>query len=54
MTTFMELRVGDIIATGTPEGVGMGMNPQRFLKAGDIIELDVEKLGTQKQKVINF
>ncbi len=52
MTKFMELRVGDIIATGTPEGVGMGMKPQCFLKAGDHVELDVEKLGTQKQNVV--
>ena len=53
MSQFMELRPGDIIATGTPEGVGMGLKPQRFLKAGDVMELDVEDLGTQKQTVEN-
>jgi len=41
----MELRAGDIIATGTPSGVGMGMKPQRFLRAGDVIELTVQGLG---------
>jgi 2-keto-4-pentenoate hydratase/2-oxohepta-3-ene-1,7-dioic acid hydratase in catechol pathway len=42
---------GDIISTGTPPGVGMGMKPQRFLRAGDVIELGIEGLGTQKQNV---
>ncbi|MHA1129144.1 MAG: fumarylacetoacetate hydrolase family protein [Alphaproteobacteria bacterium] len=41
MSQFMELRPGDIIATGTPEGVGMGFKPPRFLKAGDVMELEV-------------
>ena len=49
MTQFMELRPGDIIATGTPSGVGMGMKPQRFLRAGDVMELTVQGLGTQTQ-----
>ncbi len=53
MSQFMELRPGDIIATGTPEGVGMGFKPQRFLKKGDVMELEVEGLGTQKQVVEN-
>jgi len=53
MSQFMELRPGDIIATGTPEGVGMGFKPQRFLKSGDVMELEVEGLGTQKQTVEN-
>ena len=53
MSQFMELRPGDIIATGTPEGVGMGLKPQRFLKAGDVMELEVEGLGTQRQTVDN-
>jgi len=53
MSQFMELRPGDIIATGTPEGVGMGFKPQRFLKNGDVMELEVEGLGTQKQVVEN-
>ena len=53
MSQFMELRPGDIIATGTPEGVGMGFKPQRFLKSGDVMELEVAGLGTQRQAVDN-
>ncbi|MFZ3584189.1 fumarylacetoacetate hydrolase family protein [Loktanella sp. DJP18] len=52
MSQFMELRPGDIIATGTPSGVGMGMTPQRFLRPGDVMEVEVEGLGAQKQTVI--
>ncbi|SFD44097.1 fumarylacetoacetate hydrolase family protein [Roseivivax sediminis] len=51
MSQFMKLVPGDIIATGTPEGVGMGMKPQRFLKAGDVMEVTIETLGTQRQEV---
>ena len=54
MTQFMKLRTGDIIATGTPSGVGMGMKPQRFLKAGDIMEIEVERCGRQRQKAVNY
>ena len=53
MSRYMRLQPGDIIATGTPEGVGMGRNPQRFLHAGDVIELTVEGLGTQRQEVLS-
>lgn len=49
MSQFMKLRAGDIIATGTPSGVGMGMKPQRFLKPGDVMEVEVEGLGAQRQ-----
>ena len=52
MSNFMKLMPGDVIATGTPEGVGLGMNPQRFLRPGDVMELSVEGLGTQRQEVI--
>ena len=52
MSQFMELRPGDIIATGTPSGVGMGMSPQRFLRPGDVMEVEVEGLGTQKQTAV--
>ena len=48
---FMTLMPGDIITTGTPPGVGMGMKPPKFLKAGDVVELGIEKLGTQRQVV---
>ena len=48
---FMTLMPGDIITTGTPPGVGMGMKPPKFLKAGDVVELGIEKLGTQRQVI---
>jgi 2-keto-4-pentenoate hydratase/2-oxohepta-3-ene-1,7-dioic acid hydratase in catechol pathway len=46
---FFTLHPGDIISTGTPPGVGMGMRPPRYLKAGDVVELGIEGLGAQKQ-----
>lgn len=49
LSQFMSLQPGDIISTGTPPGVGMGMKPPRYLKAGDVIELGIEGLGNQKQ-----
>ena len=52
MTQFMRLRTGDIIATGTPSGVGMGMKPQVFLKPGDVMKLGIEGLGEQTQKTV--
>lgn len=52
MSHFMRLMPGDIIATGTPEGVGLGFAPPRFLRSGDVVELSVEKLGAQRQVVI--
>ena len=48
---FMTLMPGDIITTGTPPGVGMGMKPPKFLKAGDVVELGIEKLGNQRQVI---
>ena len=48
----MSLQPGDVIATGTPPGVGQGMNPPVFLKSGDTVETSVSGLGTQKQIVI--
>ena len=53
MSGFMRLMPGDIIATGTPEGVGLGLTPPRFLSTGDIVELSVEGLGTQRQIVVS-
>lgn len=53
MSQFMTLLPGDIIATGTPSGVGMGMKPQRFLVEGDVMELEVEGLGRQRQQATN-
>ncbi len=52
MSQFMKLMPGDIIATGTPSGVGLGMNPQRFLNPGDVMELEVEGLGKQRQVAV--
>lgn len=49
LSQFFTLHPGDVISTGTPPGVGMGMNPPRYLKAGDVIELGIEGLGQQKQ-----
>ena len=52
LSQFMSLQPGDIISTGTPPGVGMGMKPQVFLKAGDEMKLGIEGLGEQTQKTI--
>ena len=49
LSQFMSLLPGDIISTGTPPGVGMGMKPPRYLKDGDVVELGIEGLGTQTQ-----
>lgn len=51
LSRFMSLMPGDIISTGTPEGVGFGQKPPAFLKDGDIVELGIEGLGTAKQHV---
>ena len=53
LSQFMSLHPGDIISTGTPPGVGMGMNPQVFLKTGDEMRLGIEGLGEQTQKTIS-
>jgi 2-keto-4-pentenoate hydratase/2-oxohepta-3-ene-1,7-dioic acid hydratase in catechol pathway len=52
LSQFMSLHPGDIISTGTPPGVGMGLKPPRYLKAGDVVELGIEGLGTQKQTFV--
>ena len=51
---FMILEPGDIITTGTPPGVGLGMKPPKFLKAGDVVTLGIEGLGEQRQRFIAF
>ena len=53
LSQFMSLNPGDIISTGTPPGVGLGMKPPTFLKAGDVIELGIEGLGQQRQVCID-
>jgi len=52
VSKFMSLQAGDIITTGTPPGVGMGMKPQQFLKAGDQMKLTIDNLGEQNSKVV--
>ena len=52
LSKFMSLQPGDVITTGTPPGVGMGMKPQVFLKTGDKMRLSIERLGEQNSKVV--
>ncbi len=54
LSQFMSLMPGDIISTGTPEGVGLGQKPPKYLQPGDIVELGVEGLGTSKQHVVAY
>ncbi|MDD9724732.1 fumarylacetoacetate hydrolase family protein [Roseovarius sp. SK2] len=51
LSEVMRLEPGDVIATGTPPGVGMGRNPKRYLKPGDVMELEIRGLGRQRQTV---
>ena len=53
LSKFMSLQPGDLITTGTPAGVGMGMKPPVFLKIGDCIRLAIDKLGNQNSKVVS-
>jgi 2-keto-4-pentenoate hydratase/2-oxohepta-3-ene-1,7-dioic acid hydratase in catechol pathway len=53
LSHFMTLEAGDIISTGTPPGVGMGMKPPQWLTAGDVVELSITHLGTQRQTCRN-
>ncbi|MED5586154.1 MAG: fumarylacetoacetate hydrolase family protein [Verrucomicrobiota bacterium] len=52
LSQFMSLLPGDIISTGTPAGVGMGMDPPRYLRPGDIVELGIDGLGSSRQNVV--
>ncbi|CUX40421.1 fumarylacetoacetate hydrolase family protein [Agrobacterium tumefaciens] len=52
LSQFMSLHPGDVISTGTPPGVGMGQKPPRYLKTGDVVELGIEGLGSQKQTFV--
>ncbi|WP_127089474.1 fumarylacetoacetate hydrolase family protein [Aquabacter cavernae] len=54
ISQYMVLDPGDLITTGTPPGVGLGMKPPRFLKAGDVMRVGIEGLGVQTQKVVPF
>jgi 2-keto-4-pentenoate hydratase/2-oxohepta-3-ene-1,7-dioic acid hydratase in catechol pathway len=51
---FMMLDPGDVIITGTPPGVGLGMKPPRFLKEGDTVALGMDKLGEQRTRVVGW
>jgi len=52
ISQFMTLEPGDLISTGTPPGVGLGMNPPRWLTEDDVVELGIDKLGTQRHRVV--
>lgn len=54
LSQFMSLLPGDVISTGTPAGVGMGMSPEKYLKPGDIVELGIDCLGSSKQNVVAY
>jgi len=50
----LTLEAGDIIATGTPEGVGMGRTPQEFLQNGDVVETEVEGIGVLRNRIVDL
>ncbi|MDE2295960.1 MAG: fumarylacetoacetate hydrolase family protein [Gammaproteobacteria bacterium] len=52
LSQFMSLQPGDVVTTGTPAGVGLGRKPPRYLQVGDVVELGIEGLGTQRQVVV--
>ena len=52
LSQFMTLQPGDLISTGTPPGVGLGMKPPQYLSSGDIVELEIEHLGRQRQRFV--
>jgi 2-keto-4-pentenoate hydratase/2-oxohepta-3-ene-1,7-dioic acid hydratase in catechol pathway len=54
VSQFMVLEPGDVVTTGTPPGVALGMKPPAWLKAGDVMTLNIEGLGTQQSKVVPF
>jgi 2,4-didehydro-3-deoxy-L-rhamnonate hydrolase len=54
ISEFMTLLPGDVISTGTPPGVGLGMKPPQYLKAGDVVELGIDGLGEARQEVVEY
>ncbi len=54
LSQFMTLLPGDVISTGTPAGVGLGFNPPRYLKPGDVVELGIAGLGEQRQRAVAY
>jgi 2-keto-4-pentenoate hydratase/2-oxohepta-3-ene-1,7-dioic acid hydratase in catechol pathway len=54
MSRFLTLLPGDLISTGTPQGVGLGRTPPRYLQPGDVVELGIDGLGTQRQRAVAY
>jgi len=54
VSRFMSLRAGDVISTGTPAGVGHGRKPPKYLQPGDVVEMGITGLGTQRHRVVEF
>ncbi len=54
VSQYMTLEPGDLITTGTPPGVAMGMKPPKWLQPGDVVELGIDGLGTQKHRIVAF
>ena len=54
ISQFMELKAGDVINTGTPQGVGMGFKPEKYILGGEIVETGIEGIGTIRSKVVNY
>jgi 2-keto-4-pentenoate hydratase/2-oxohepta-3-ene-1,7-dioic acid hydratase in catechol pathway len=54
LSQFMTLLPGDVISTGTPAGVGLGLDPPRYLKPGDVVELGIDGLGTSRQRAVAY
>jgi 2,4-didehydro-3-deoxy-L-rhamnonate hydrolase len=54
VSQFMTLLPGDVISTGTPPGVGLGMKPPQYLKPGDVVELGIQGLGESRQQVVEY
>jgi 2-keto-4-pentenoate hydratase/2-oxohepta-3-ene-1,7-dioic acid hydratase in catechol pathway len=52
LSQFMTLEVGDVVTTGTPPGVGLGQKPPQFLAVGDVMELQIDHLGQQRQRCV--
>lgn len=54
LSQFMTLAPGDVVSTGTPSGVGLGLDPPRYLKPGDVVELGIDGLGSSRQRAVAF
>jgi 2-keto-4-pentenoate hydratase/2-oxohepta-3-ene-1,7-dioic acid hydratase in catechol pathway len=54
VSRYMTLLPGDLITTGTPPGVALGMKPPKWLQAGDVVTLGIQRLGEQRQRIVPF